>query len=207
MAFQPCPAIAQVVLRYGSASTGQFLFANVLHAQHSLGDNWTLSDLEALVSEFASWFVTTGDGILGAGYQLLNIESRSLAAEEAPFFSLTVAEPGTLTGEMLPINACLCITLRSAVTGRNGRGRIYAGGLTEGQSIGSVISTGAAGTIDAAYVTLKTSIEENTAGRLCILSRRTGGVLRSEGIGYDVESIGLRDNVIDTQRRRIDRLK
>ena len=207
MAFQPAPAVAQAVMRYGIVSQGVFSWANVLHFVHNGGTAWTAAELQALGDALSLWWINNLAIATASVYGLLSIELRGMESQEAAYASLTVNDAGDAAGDPLPINTAAVITLSTAFTGRSARGRIYHAGLAESQSSGSALLPAVVTTLNAAYGLLVSDFPNDTAGSLCVLSRTANGVPRVTASPYVVTDASLRDAVLDTQRRRIERLK
>lgn len=55
---------------------------------------------------------------------------------ESPLLESALAAQGDVADDVMPPNDCLCVTLRTAVKGRTGRGRMYLNGFPEGAANG-----------------------------------------------------------------------
>lgn len=141
-------------------------------------------------------------GFIHTTVALANVGLRDVrTANTAEFIDTGGAVAGTSTGDILPPQIALCITLRTAQAGRSFRGRVYLPGFGEGanNTAGVVSSTSSmVGFVTAVKAALVTSSLD-----LGVLSRPapTATPPRS-GFITVVTSIVARDAVWDTQRRR-----
>jgi hypothetical protein len=114
---------------------------------------------------------------------------------------ITSDAQGAATGTAAAANAAVCISLRTAQTGRSFRGRFFVGGLPQAAlETAQSISTGAA----AAYATNMTTFIDTleTAGfALAVLSKYASGALRVAGLLTDIIAV-IVDTKVDSQRRR-----
>lgn len=103
---------------------------------------------------------------------------------------------GTNGSELLPLNVASCVTLRTDKAGASFRGRFYVSGWTEAGSATDGLMTAAA---RSGAVNLVTAIRDglDASGFTMAVASRVLGTSRA------VTSILSRDNVWDTQRRRI----
>lgn len=133
---------------------------------------------------------------------LANIGIRDIRTANAPeYIDTGGATAGTGTGDILPLQVALCITLRTAFSGRTFRGRCYLPGWNETSNgvTGVVTSTAnAVGFITA----IKSTLVSNSLD-LGVIHRPTESPLPvTSGFITPVTSIVARDAVWDTQRRR-----
>ena len=114
--------------------------------------------------------------------------------------SLPIA--GENTGAAMPNNVAMCMSIRSAVGGRSGRGRNYIPGLPR--------SVFAANTLDATFAAALTGAYSDilAAGgdagwEAVVVSRFTGGLPRTTGVANAVTSNFFVDRIVDSMRRRL----
>lgn len=207
MAFQPAPACAQAVLRFGLTTGGTFTHANVLNYVSDGATAWTAGQLETLGEALAAWFDAIAKVNMSAVYSLINIELRGLESQEAAYADWPVGIAGSAAGDPLPPNVAACITMTTPFTGRSARGRMYWGGLAESQSGGASLNAGNVTGINDMAEALLNDVNNDSPGQLVVLSRYSNGVARVNASPFVVTSMALRDGVLDTQRRRINRLK
>jgi hypothetical protein len=115
----------------------------------------------------------------------------------------TAAATGGTTGAQLPNNVALCMTLRTAVTGRSARGRFYAfpTGIST-LSAANTFTVGYANGIKAFLAQLQLDAAALGWG-MVVISRFTGGAPRSAGTTFLVTNIDYRNLICDSQRGRL----
>jgi hypothetical protein len=114
----------------------------------------------------------------------------------------TPAPAGDRVSALLPNNATLCVSFRTALRGRSFRGRNYLAGLGEVDVTLSTVSAGLQGDVLAAYnALLATPITDNWIW--VVVSRFSGGAPRPSGVVTEVTSVVIVDPVVDSQRRRL----
>lgn len=133
---------------------------------------------------------------------LANVGLRDIrTAGQTEFLDSGAAVAGTATGDLLPPQVALCITLRTARAGASFRGRVYLPGWAE-----SLNAAGGTAVGTAVAVTFISNIKTNLTSSgldLGVLSRPDPDrVPPSLGFITPVTSVVCRDAVWDTQRRR-----
>jgi len=206
MAFQPAPAVAQAIMRLVFQATGAFAAANVLNFKSDTDTAWSEGELTTLGDALAAWWITYMAAITSSQYSLASVDLRGLDSAEAAYASVTVNDQGDAAGDALPLNCCAVVTLRTPFTGRSARGRVYVSGLAESHSNNSTLTTAYGDALDDAWSNFLIEVNGDSPGQLCVLSRYSDGAARATAVPYVVTSASLRDRVVDTQRRRIQRL-
>lgn len=201
MPFQPAPDIAEVEIRMTLQGVP---VENVLHFINTLGDPWSAPTIQALAQSALANFTTTVLTTQCTALSLRSVLAKDLSAEVAPMFEAFPLVPvtGPLTGPAMPNQNAVVLTKRSGLTGRSARGRVYHCGFTEDQVSGNFITDPYADDVNNAWQAFVEALNEDDFV-MVILSRRTGGVLRPAGIAFNMTSLGLRNNRIDSQRRRM----
>lgn len=190
---------------------------NVLHGTYTavgplnpnLAENvWTAfkasaASQAATTDQFSTSTVWTGIGI---------VDLRS--ANNPEIISTTASLAGTGVGVPVPDQASIVVTVRTSLTGRSHRGRVYTAGY-------AAASNTAAGTISdpaaAAALTLVTALSNamSTSGLpMAVLSpalparpAHGGGELPAKPFELTpMSSLVVRDRIWDTNRRRLDTL-
>jgi len=201
MSFQSCPQIASIAV-HGTNNGKQV--ANILHAKFPT--DYTSSDISDLADAMYTYFSTNYPALMSDNLLFTDVTVTGLK-DINDFQSTASGSPiaGSASGNPLPANNSLVCTLRSALTGRSARGRIY----TFPTGTGNVASTGG-DLYSTAYVSavstfwIAASAEIVTAGWThVILSRRTGGAERLLGVGFPVTDVEIRNATADSQRRRL----
>jgi len=201
MPFQSCPNIASIAI-HGSSNGKQI--ANLLHAKFA--GTYVLTDIQGLATAVAGVCSTSYPALMSDNLLLddVTVTGLTFVNDLQDVESLGVT-PGSASGSPLPANNSLVATLRSALTGRSARGRIY----TFPTGTGNVASTGGdlyttayATAVQTFWIDVNIAINQNGWTQV-ILSRFTGGAKRTLGEGFNVTSVEVRNDVADSQRRRL----
>jgi hypothetical protein len=156
------------------------------------------------MAQFASTFSFTG------------ISTRDLRFENQPDLpSTSTGVPGTATGNALPEQVSIVVTLRTALAGRSFRGRVYTFGYTEAAVMADGTIADDAATAAQNFVTNIASAMGGAGVPLAIHSPALperpghGGILlpAKPFAITPVTSIEVRDRIFDTNRRRLDTLR
>lgn len=122
----------QVRLMFSINNAGAF---NVVHARKGGATTVTQALANAVGSAIKSAWSTNIGPLAYPGTGLIRVGVRDLTAPNQPEYLDTGAiAAGTGTGDPLPANVASCVTLRTAMTGKSKRGRVYIGGFTEAQN-------------------------------------------------------------------------
>lgn len=109
--------------------------------------------------------ISTGSGLVRVGV-------RDLRGDHLPEFRDTGATAaGTGTGDALPSHVALCITLRTAGSGKSFRGRVYLGGYTETVNQAGGTCSQAAATGSIGFLTAIDTALTSSGLRLAVLTR------------------------------------
>lgn len=185
---------------------------NVHHLVAPAGLVLTTTMLNLIADDFEGFYTLSSSGSVGlrgidelrptnVTFASVSIYDLRVVPNPTPHV-VNYTSPGATAPDVVPWDVAVTITLRTAVGGRSGRGRIYLGPLTQAWTAGSAVNppqvAGAAADILAnAYVDLVARLQA-TAGATGL----TPGVLSiKDGICRPVTSITI-DKRPDTQRRR-----
>lgn len=179
---------------------------------------------EALVNVFNVSAVTPEDGFTQANVANLFIDlwqdsilpnvSDQLALNSVVARDISVADGTAATivptgtviggqnGAALPSSLALCITHRTARTGRSYRGRTYIAGLVEPFVTANLVSGTIADNIVGGFTALRSALA-TASTPLCIKSLRNNKVARTAGVLTPVTVSLARDLRVDNQRRRL----
>ncbi len=205
------PGVVAVTLKW--ALPNGKLASNVLHGNNFFGTAVNLAMANsihaniALDARWTAYALTLADTVA-----LQNVHVRDLNVGLAPeFVSDETALPGTNGSDVLPEGVALVCTLKSAVAGRSGRGRVYLTGFGSDQL--DAVGHAVAGLTAAAADFVTAVSEAMTAASLSLtIAHRAHGEYTSPFTGETVlavpasdslvEQILVVDNVFDSQRRR-----
>jgi hypothetical protein len=197
----PVPNTAEAVLNYQSDSGDA---RNVLHFRQEPFGNWTNIDLSRLAETLADWWVTNLKPLVHPAYTLESVIARDLGAVPGEVAEYGVGQTGGAQGGRSPSNVTTAFTLRTALGGRSGRGRIYHVGLSQNYYVGDTLNPNEKNIMVAAYDTLKV-ISKGSIGyeyHLMVVSRFANKVQRASGIANEVTNVS-NDGLLDSQRRRL----
>lgn len=111
--------------------------------------------------------------------------------------------PGTFGSSPAPGNVTLAVKADCGIAGRSNRGRSFWIGVDKAMVSGSTFNSVQAGDIVAHMNQLMTAINGGGPWTMVVLSRRTGGALRANGVGVPILNWTLTDFVSDSMRRRL----
>ena len=199
MAFIPISEAAKAAIAF--SMTGQRVLITLTFRLAVAYDLTTLADLAL---KLHTWYTTYLKGNLSGAIALTDIVCTAIHSITAPQHTRIISpgEAGTAGASSLGLGEAMVVTLRTALRGRNYRGRTYlpgVGGLYRVDP-GSISTTGTS-QILAAMAKL---IDVPTMGThvLVVPSRFTGGLPRVNGVANAVTAISM-DNFLDSQRRRL----
>jgi len=113
----------------------------------------------------------------------------------------TTNNTGTGVSAAAAANAALCVSLRTSFTGRSFRGRMYFGGLLQGQQVSAQNWDTAMATAFTTFVTDFISGLNAVNQTLVVVSNYAAGVVRVIALATEIISL-IVDTKIDSQRRR-----
>jgi len=201
MAFQSCPQIASIAIH---ATNNGKQIANILHAHKSVP--YTQTHIDDLASGVEAAVSGVYEPLMSDNLLLADLTVTGL--ENINDFQSTItfgASPGTASGNPLPANNSLVATLRSGLTGRSARGRIYTfptGASNVSSTGGDLYTSGYVTNVAALWSAVFAAIATSGWDQV-ILSRFTGGAERLTGVGFLVTDVEVRNSVADSQRRRL----
>lgn len=201
MAFIPVPTVAQAQV-FGRID-GQQTINDLYFA--SVSPPITLGQLDSLALALADWFTATVLTFLSASYSFERVHVRDLTTQ-AGFIaeSANGAGPGGAGGAFVPNNVAPCISFRTSVAGRSGRGRNYIPGVPQSVVNGNTMTSGFMADMVAAYQQLLPSGSLHPDGWLwVVVSRFTANAPRPAGVANAVLSVLFADTTVDSQRRRL----
>lgn len=133
-----------------------------------------------------------------------SVHITDMSAQDGPIadFGAFANPAGTVNTGSAPLNVAACVSLKTNKRGRSFRGRKYMGPPALGLVAGSFLTTTGAGVLNDGFESLLSSAGAS-AVPLVVVSRKSNGVFRTEGVQTLVTSARLNDNVLDSQRRRL----
>lgn len=196
MAFVSLADGARMVIVYGDTS---FEHTNNLYLQKA---GWGEADPPILANDVHAAWVALVNRPLASAYKLKAIRIYDMRGENEPIYNYTFnTTAGTQTGEVTDKSSAVVVTLRSAFRGRSGRGRLYIGGLSEGNMQSGLWT---AGIVTQAHNWVNNILAAClSAGWIpVIMSRMRDGVPRNPAEAHVITSIEVRNNIPGSQDRR-----
>lgn len=196
---------------------------NVLHAINPGGVTINQALANTLGTAIKSAYTTNLASHVPSNSGLFQVGVRDLrTVHMAEYLDSGAIAPGSGTGDYLPGQNAVCVTLRTAKAGQSFRGRVYLGGFTETDNTTTgAIATGLSNACVAFVTAIQSALNSNGL-QLAVLSRpayqTTKTVVVHHGDGSEetqthvtaarageinaVVAIVARNTIWDTQRRR-----
>ena len=167
-----------------------------------VGHAVTHSDLTGVFAVVDAWVTSTlaSNQCTTVSYDTIVVKDISVPNGEELVYVPTTPH-GSITTSALPNSTAIVLSLRTALTGKNFRGRTYLGGLP---TIAQDDATHIKAAYAAGYVTVMTDLITHltTAGyKLVVLSRYLAKALRLVALATEIVSV-IVDTKFDNQRRR-----
>lgn len=198
MAFIPVPESARVTLTFENDNNNQAV--NVLWFKDLEGD-LTSTRAAVLTSVMADWLSNQWDTAANENWQAVSAEALAGHVQNGPYDIQPLSIPGTLTGEPLPSEVSIAISLRTGLSGRSYRGRVFHVGVGEDNSAGDYISSAYRTGLINAYAAL-ISMANAFDFQWSVCSMYTNGAPRAAGLLTAITQVTIVDTILDSQRRR-----
>jgi len=198
MPFVPAPDTVRVAINYISETLEEA--TNVLHFVNTEGIVTTTS-IGELLTVIKAWQAEEWAPVASEDWQTDYYEVRALETQEGIIVQDIETIPGELTSPSLPAQNTIAISLRTGLTGRSRRGRLYHVGIGETNAIGSRISVAYATNLAAAYTALRTALVP-TDWRWVVASFVSEGAPRTAALLTPITNCILVDTVIDSMDTR-----
>lgn len=161
------------------------------------------TDLAAAIGISGGGVWTSGRSLAFNSYALQVVD---VLPGTSPLNETALAGQGEIADDVMPPNDSLCVTLRTAVKGRTGRGRLYLNGYTEGSANGGYWESAAqANANDIALALLNTFGADVLGPNMTwgVISRFEFGVKREIPAFTPIESFTVHNEVRSLRRRAI----
>lgn len=199
MAFIPTVNGIELVARY--EANGFFWGTNTFHFEQLSGPA-VAADLVDVYNDFCIWWGAEMDIYTALAVDLANVTVRALDSMTSPTYTNSPGLSGTIVSDALPPNSTIAVSLRTALGGKSGRGRLYQAGLPESLVSGKFLSSTVAGNLQIAYENLLTA--PSFSGRpWSVLSKYTAGAPRAAGLLTPITSITFTDFRMDSMKTRL----
>lgn len=197
------PAVSRLVAR-GYCESQEIL--NVTHWVKDSGTPWDTGAQNDLAAEYSDWWNLNVQAFTMATYVMSEIVVTQLAENGLQtIWTAGLPQSGSVTGDGLPLSIAACVTLSTGRAGRAGRGRQFIGCLGEGASSGSRFTPQFVIAVNTAFENLVSLPATGGLGNydLVVYSTELNKTRRAVGLASPVTSAYLRDNIVDSQRRRL----
>lgn len=200
MPFIPVPGGAQVEMRY---TLDEQACENVFWVS-GLANESPVIDLQNIGRIFRDWWVANIKPLQPATIVLreVYVTDQSSASGATWTEAGTLPQAGSGTGQSLPSNCALVVSLRTALRGRSFRGRSYFFPLREQDVVENEVGTDLVTALLTAYGQLILDLVDEDY-HLAVCSRFSGGDPRAAGVLTPVQAVTVVDRTIDSQRRRL----
>lgn len=199
MAFIPVPHGARAVVKF---SKGTEEFSNTIHFTKT---DYTEADQQALATAIDAQCTLVNMWAMPTSVNYIGVDVYDARSDTGLIKSaVTNGHNGSASGEALPVNLALVLTLYTESRGRSARGRLYIGGHGEGAWDGSEFLT-----------TTETAVEDwfgdvvSAAAAIgwtaVIASKQHNNVVLPTATTYTITDWSVRNRKPGTQRRRVDR--
>lgn len=158
----------------------------------------TMAVLEGVV---VAWLGTNWASVANQAWAATRIDITNWDGPEGIYTTDTFNLPGTLTGNALPSEVTIAISLRTGFTGRSRRGRVYHVGIGEDNADGDFISSGYENNLITAYVDLLSAAQAQD-WTWVVASMVSEGAPRLGVLQTPITQIVITDRVVDSMRRR-----
>jgi hypothetical protein len=197
VSFQSAPHCVEVVINAKQDNTPVVNRLNV-----DVGHTVVPADLPLVAAVIDGWI--TADL---APQQVTQMHYESITCKDiehangAQIVYLPTTVQGSVTNQALPNSTAMVASLRTALTGKNYRGRFYFGGMHVNQMVDSVhVSSGVAAGYGAAIADLLTLLDA-ASYKLVVVSRYLNTARRAVAIATEVITV-ITNTILDVQRRR-----
>lgn len=203
MAFIPTVNGVRVDLLYRNVTTSQ-VFNNSLYFLG--GSSWDQTEMLALAAKIKTWVVASLIPIIDDAIEFFEVGVTDISSATGLAVSYTTGLPvaGSHNSPIMPANVTLAVTFATALRGRSYRGRNYWPCFGDDQVTQDHVENATITAIVAGYNALL-AVDMSTANNAVwsVLSRFTNNGPRGAGVLTPVTAARVADNVVDTQRRRL----
>jgi len=199
MAFVPADRTAALDVIY--ELDGQIV-ENTLYYQKETTPDAT--DLAALVEVVTAYIKDVIIPFLDSAISLVRVVGTLIDVIEGLSYTSTTGLPasGDQTGAVLPNNVAFCISFRTSLSGRSGRGRNYVAGISSDDVVANTFDSAWATNLVAAYAGLQ-GVAGDDGWVQVVVSRSHDGAPRVAALVSPVTSTLSTDRTVDSQRRRL----
>lgn len=183
------------------------LVLNVLHFVRSgeVLTQWDQPALADLAAGYFNWWDDFGRTIMSSNLVLVGISAQVLSGPGALQLdtNLLTPSPGAVPTEPAPNSVAMCATISTGRAGRGFRGRMYLSGIPNDRIVVNNLIPTYVEEVNTALAQLVAPLGPLGDNDLVVYSTQLAGSPRAGGVATRATSVSLRDNVVDSQRRRL----
>lgn len=199
LAYQPATNALELALNW---TTEGREWKNILHLTTLDGEELFMpsqEDVNDIADETAAEFAP----FMCMVTKLNSVTLKDIRSQEGATIQSSVATlAGLQNNSPISLNTALAITLRTAVGGRTGRGRMYLTGWAEGLATAREIQAPLAASLVLCVNNINLRLSHLNLG-LAVLSRWLNKERRTSAIARLVTAVACTDLRLDSQRRRL----
>jgi hypothetical protein len=197
--------VVKLLATCGGEQTINDLSFRIENPAASWGDQLTqvYTDLDSAIG-FAT---PAGAWVAGrsTAYNVYGMQLIDVLPSTSPLGERVVGNPGDEADDVMPPNDSVCVTLRTAVKGRTGRGRMYLNGFPEGAANGGYWEAPAQDAAEAIAAQLYNAFSAGSTPNMTwgVISRYEFGVKREIPAFTPIDSWTVHNEVRTLRRRAI----
>lgn len=203
MVFVPAIHTVEIVQTIRNRNNQQ-LAKNVYHARKRVGGVGA-SDVERMATVIMpSWETAQGKSSRSTEVETIGFTVRDLGSVDSFVYDNTLAPPiqGAVANPVLPMHTTIAIKFTTGLAGRSFRGRTYWIGLYESSVAGDFVTAAVVTALIAKLNNLKEALDAE-GWDFVVVSKFHNGAPREAAAITNISGIGVTDNRVDTQRRRL----
>lgn len=198
MPFVPVEEVVRVAITYNDTAGNEAV--NVIHCKT---DEFPVQPtvMNDLLDAIETWLTAHWAVTVNNQWTAVRLEALNLTVADSYYISRVIDIQGEDTSSAMPPQDTIAISLRSMLSGRSRRGRLYHVGLSESQQDGGYITS----TVAEGFVTLYEQLLTAISGVNWIwgvVSYVADGVPRSEGLFTTISYIVVTDLLVDSMDSR-----
>ncbi len=198
MPFVPANDVVQVSIHFLSATLERA--TNVIYVYNANGVS-SAADVQDVLDSVKTWLTNEWAGVASDRWQTDYLVGRDMNTQEGYIVTDVETINGTVSGGSLPAATTIAMSLRTGLSGRSRRGRIFHVGLPVTFVTDSAVTVGGASSLIDAYNALLPILIGNDQ-QLVVASFVSGGAPRSTALTTPVLDVILTDRIVDSQDGR-----
>lgn len=173
---------------------------NIIHVFDNVGP-MSLARATDLANVIETWASTEWIDLAVAEWSMTGLQIRDLSTEFGTFLDYPMSVAGVAGGDAAPSTVTIAISLRTGVSGRSFRGRLYHVGLGDTSMNGDYIDLTQRTILINGYEVLRSALIADDFA-WSVASFYSNGAPRTGAVVTAITQITITDLVVDQQRRR-----